>query len=621
MIVTFNSLALMSAFIHAEVLLVYGFPSHVIENLYTMERGYYFNRPMLNQRFKSDEFAVSYRTNSQGFRIGLGQEPTHEVKEADWLILGDSFTQGAQVEFEDLYSTKLNFRFPDKVVLNAGISGMGIAHEYRYFVDKGRRLKPSLVILQLGSFNDFMNVEPWPISFTEHLLTRSALFRLLFNNIRYGDPRDLPLRRWVEPFRPTARGNAESNVFYKADSEQKTEDFAAFKSYLRKFKNEVELAGGKLLVLLLPTREQIDPKALSEVQARFGIDEAAIDMRRPNQLVAEFAKELAFDYLDLFPALAATQLQGQVFFGIDEHMTPTGHAAVAKAVGESLENRQGPSRVRLLSRELAGDRYPSPSSDGTLVAYQSIREGSSEVFVASPDFLTRQRVTFNNSDDSHPMLSKDKSRILLTSGSAESMQTDVVIVGLDKSTRKVLTPEPDVFGAIGTFSHSDLKVAYAEWHRRESNTYSLPRIVVLSLLDGSKQYITSEDRDCWRPVFSPDDRFLAYIARSKGQFDLFLYDLETGLERRLTETPFDEWDPQFGPYGHQVVYAARTDGNWDLYLHNLEVGFSTRLTSTKGDEWDPTFTSAETILFAGRFGSLEAIFQLHVPHLPVESSH
>ena len=178
LVVMFNSLALMSAFVHAEVLLIYGFPSHVIENLYTMENGYYFNRPTLDQRFRSNEFAVSYRTNVQGFRIGAGQEPTHDIAETDWLVLGDSFTQGAQVEFEDLYSTKLNLRFPDKVVVNAGISGMGIAHEYRYFADKGRRLTPSLVILQLGSFNDFMNVEPWPVSVTEHLLTRSALCRL-----------------------------------------------------------------------------------------------------------------------------------------------------------------------------------------------------------------------------------------------------------------------------------------------------------------------------------------------------------------------------------------------------------------------------------------------------------
>jgi hypothetical protein len=268
LVVMFNSLALISAFVHAEVLLIYGCPSHVIENLYTMEDGYYFNRPMLDQRFKSNEFAVGYRTNSQGFRIGAGQEPTHEIAETDWLILGDSFTQGAQVELEDLYSTKLNLRFPDKVVVNAGISGMGIAHEYRYFVEKGRRLQPTLVILRLGSFNDLMNVGPWPISVTEHLLTRSALFRLLFNNIRYGDPQDLPLRRWVEPFRPTAQGNAESNVFYKGDSEEKTEDVTAFKLHLKKFSSEVALAGGKLLVLLLPTREQIDPNALSEVQAK-----------------------------------------------------------------------------------------------------------------------------------------------------------------------------------------------------------------------------------------------------------------------------------------------------------------------------------------------------------------
>ena len=127
----------------------------------------------------------------------------------------------------------------------------------------------------------------------------------------------------------------------------------------------------------------------------------------------------------------------------------------------------------------------------------------------------------------------------------------------------------------------------------------------MNLIDG----ITPEGRECWRPVFSPNDRFLAFIAKSDGQFDLFLYDLETGSERRLSNTPFDEWDPQFGLDGSQIVYAAHSNGNWDLFLQDIESGRTARLTVTKGDEWDPTFIDDHTIAFAGRFGSMEAIFE------------
>ena len=223
--------------------------------------------------------------------------------------------------------------------------------------------------------------------------------------------------------------------------------------------------------MLLPTREQTEPQALKEVQSKFRIDDAALDMRRPNRLLADLAEEIGFDFLDLLPAFAATE--DHKFFEFDEHMNSIGHTAVANALERSLR-AAGASEVRLLSQELAGDRYPSPSQNGKLIAYQSIRDGSAEVFLASRDFGTRRRVTFNNSDDSHPMLSSDNSRMIVTSGSAQSMRTEVVIVGLDKPTRKLITFETDVFGAIATFSHSNLKIVSGALRARR---LPVPRIV------------------------------------------------------------------------------------------------------------------------------------------------
>src|SRR5262245_34737554 len=51
----FNGMALVSLFVHAEVIFVYGFPDYVVENLYTIEDGYYFNRPRLDQTFTTKE--------------------------------------------------------------------------------------------------------------------------------------------------------------------------------------------------------------------------------------------------------------------------------------------------------------------------------------------------------------------------------------------------------------------------------------------------------------------------------------------------------------------------------------------------------------------------------------
>lgn len=555
----FNTLAVASILAHAEVILIHGFPDQVIENLYVIKDGYYFNKPLLNQQFRSPEFAVTYRTNGQGFRLGAGQEPSVWIDRVDWLVLGDSFTQGAQVEFEDLYSTNLNLRFPDKIVVNAGISGMGIAHEYNYFVDEGRKHAPDLIILQIGSFNDFMNVEASMASPVDRLMERSAVARRLLYDWKFGDPADLPLGRWTEPFYPDQQRNRDYNIFYKEASPSKRRDLESFREHLASLNDAVKQAGGSLLVTLLPTREQVSLDSYNEVVRHFNIDPTALDMRAPNQLMARLTEELDIEFLDLLPTFKSAT--GDLFFRLDEHLSPTGHAVVAEALGAFIEKKHGPSSAKLLSKELAGDRYPSLSHDGKLIAFQSIRNGSSELFVAAPDLSSARRLTVNGVDESHPMLSRDNSRVVFTEGSADHHRTKVVVMNLDGSRRRAITADPLQFGAIASFSRSNLKVVYAGWSSDTSGQFTNPQVIMVDLITDERRPLTPSNRESWRPVFAPDESSVAYISKFDGQFDLCIYEFATGNERRLTFTAFGEWDPQFAPDGRRIAYAAR---RWQL---------------------------------------------------------
>jgi Tol biopolymer transport system component len=337
-------------------------------------------------------------------------------------------------------------------------------------------------------------------------------------------------------------------------------------------------------------------------------------MRRPNDFLGDLTGRLHIDFLDLLPAFQAAP--ESPFFDYDEHMSPVGHALMAAALGDRLEDISGQPDVRLLSADFMADRYPTLSQDGSLMGYQSFRDGNMELFVASADLRERQQLTFNDVDESHPMLSKDNSQILFTQGSPESQRTEVVLMNVDGSHRKILTPEANVFGAIPAFSKSNLHIAYAEWTFSEaSRTFSLPRIVVLDVLSGKKRNVTPSDREAWRPVFAPDGASIYYISKTRDQFDLYAYDLTTGIERQLTQTSFDEWDPQVSSDGSHLVYSGRADGNWDLFLLELATSSTRRLTKTKGDEWDPFIApDRPLILFAGRFGLLEAIFEMPFPN-------
>ena len=607
----FNALAVLSFFVHGEAILIHAFPDFVVENLYQIRSGYYFNWPRLNQQFRDKEFDVTYRTNAQGLRIGVLQDMEKTTTTADWLVLGDSFTQGAQVEFEELYTTQLYRHFPHKIVVNAGISGFGVGHEYNYFVDAGVRFSPELVILQLCSFNDFMTVEPSLVGFTDRLMTHSAFVRLLLAGFKFRNPHELPLGRWTEPFQKGRQANADFNIFYNDTSEQKQRDWAAFRSYIARMKSAVERSGGRLLVVLIPTKEQVYPHYLEEVQRALQIASTDLDMLRPNRQMQALATEYGFDFLDLLDAFRKSE--NRVFYDFDEHMNANGHRVMSNAIAAHLESRDGVPGLTFLSRRLSGDRYPSPSPDGMLIAYQSLRDGNMEVFVARQNLEQDVRITVNAVHDSHPSILPSGDEVILTQGDAETFRTDVVALRLDGKGQRDITAGENLFGAIPAVSETDRRLAYAEWsYDPASRKYSSPRIAVLDPRDGHKMYISPEHGESWRPVFSPDGKSIAYIFRDGRQpYDVFLYDLPEGTTRRLTDTAWDEWDPAFTPDGKRLVYSAHADGNWDLFVLDIRTAAATRLTRTRGDEWDAAVApGGRELYFAGVFGLIDGVYRM-----------
>ena len=54
-------------------------------------------------------------------------------------------------------------------------------------------------------------------------------------------------------------------MFFRKDSDRKRTDLAAFRRYLRLFKEETERYGAELVVVLIPTKEQVDRRYFNEV--------------------------------------------------------------------------------------------------------------------------------------------------------------------------------------------------------------------------------------------------------------------------------------------------------------------------------------------------------------------
>ena len=141
-----------------------------VPNIYEVRGKYYFNKPYLNQRFDDEEFNSRYLTNCQGYRIDLLSNANDSITQCDWLFLGDSFTQGAQVNYDEMFSSLLYQDFPDKVIVNAGMSGAGLYESLNYLKDEGINLHPKIIILQIGAFIDFYIIREREAGLSEYLL-------------------------------------------------------------------------------------------------------------------------------------------------------------------------------------------------------------------------------------------------------------------------------------------------------------------------------------------------------------------------------------------------------------------------------------------------------------------
>jgi lysophospholipase L1-like esterase len=612
-VLLFNLILVASFFLHAEAIFTFNFSDYIIDDLYVVNQKYFFNRPYLNKNFRDKEFNVQYKTNKQGFRIGEEDDPEIGVEKADWLFLGDSYTQGAQVQYEDLYTSKLFEFFPDKVIVNAGISGFGLPEEYNYFINEGKKLKPQKVFLQICNFNDFMNVKEKQSGFSDYLMHYSNFARFVLYGFKYTNPAELPLGRWTEPFYPDVKSNEDYNIFYKQSSNIKKQDIKNFKMFLKKINAAVKKIGAELIVVQIPTKEQVYYKYFDEVLSNFKIDVAKLDMDFPNKLLDSLCKESNIAHIDLLSDF--TDSEYNLFYQFDEHLNILGHQQMAKSISKFLNKTERKTdKPTMLSSFNTGDRYPNFSlTNCNLLSFQSYREGNMELFISDSLMKNVKRLTWNTVDEIHQWLSPDNNKIIFTEGNQKENKTKVVLMNIDGSERRYITNDEYTFGAIPSFSYDGSKIAYAEWKQDDkSGNLSNSYIVVYNLSTSEKRIITIDSVESWRPIFSPDNEKLYFISKERrNQFDVFEYDLTKGVLKNITNSSFDEWDPAISKDGKLLVYSANKDGNWDLFLYVFKTGNMIQLTKSIGNEWDPTFAPCgQYLYYSGTFGLRNGIFRL-----------
>ena len=101
---------------------------------------------------------IWYANTERGFRQSSNSNTATQNQGDIIMFLGDSFTEAAQVEAEDTFvelaKAALNAAGNTVTTVNAGVSGYGTDQQLVTYLNKGRLLKPKLVVLAFCTGND-----------------------------------------------------------------------------------------------------------------------------------------------------------------------------------------------------------------------------------------------------------------------------------------------------------------------------------------------------------------------------------------------------------------------------------------------------------------------------------
>lgn len=306
------------------------------------------------EREHEGEFDVAIDINSLGFRQPeVTRERTTDVR---MVAVGDSFTFGDGVEASEAWPLAVERAFAARSglttqVLNAGVPGRWMDEYYLELAERSLALDPDVVLLGFFVGNDVDGSDA-----REHIWTRidekGLPLAVDVPGLRVEDGLRVKSKqktRWrlpivrdshvaqlfydggraiVEAWHPSPL--AEDIVYTPEDTPESKAVVARVERLLLAIAELCRKHGARLLVVMIPTREQLHQELAPDDRPR--------DWEKPQRHFTAFLERSGIPYLDLRPGLEAVRDEAPLYYTFDAHWTPRGHALAAEAIAEKLDD-------------------------------------------------------------------------------------------------------------------------------------------------------------------------------------------------------------------------------------------------------------------------------------------
>ncbi len=315
------------------------------------------NQLNVHTEVNTGDRTVSLVTDGEGFRIAKSGRPSGGYRV---LLIGDSFMQALQVEYEQSVAGLLEKCFADRTgqtlsVWNTAVSGWDPPQYYFQAMRTVTNQHFDIVLVALFLGNDIVSRrlvlpprKPWP----------KRSFRV---------PRNLQTAEFIDAILAPANDALETRshlfVFVKnrsqsllmtlgltaieLPSELRRSEAASPRWHLAgEILSEIDSVaaanGAPMLVALIPSIEEVVPSALQDRARAFGVDVTALDVDQPDSIMVSELQSRGLAFVSLLRPLREAAGRGVALYGqVDPHPSAAGHQVMWNAIAPVVAERLG----------------------------------------------------------------------------------------------------------------------------------------------------------------------------------------------------------------------------------------------------------------------------------------